>query len=767
MKTPSPRADAGASHRANVPPAAARRPFRSSLAAGAAAGALVGLLLGAADAYQAWQYFRALPEQALTPTAPVRGWDLALGTLGGALLYGPAIALVGALWGALMHPLTARRSAGALRGWLFALLFAAAAAPALFWWTREAIHPGLPALSSERLLVLAGFGAGALCVGAVLGALCAKVPVRAWRVLGVMHVLIWIAGGAYVVSDGRASAERGVINARNGDLPNVLFILVDALRADSLGCYGNSTVATPHIDRLAREGTLFERALVQAPYTWTSFGSFFTGKYPRRHGLLKMMSGQRLEENVTLQQHLKTATRRDGVVLRPEDYSGAAFMTGALSHGSGLADGFDGYVELMKGHPFVDLDSRFSQLRSAFAGPGILFKLRAKQDPDFLANEARRWLEQRQERRFSTFVHLYSTHTPYDPPEPWRGMYVDPQYDGPIDAFYASSRQAIERGAYKPTDADARQILNLYLGGVSQADHHVGILIAELEAQGVLDDTVVIVTSDHGEDFGEGGRWEHNHMYNSNLHVPLIVRWPRAFPAGTRVRATVESIDLFPTLADALKLELPPESTPRDRVDGTSLLPLVRGEVDRVRDFFFAEDSTFVAIQDERTMLVLERFAVRPDGWQIALERKMGRIRMHDLGADPLQRRELFREVVFGAGGADGDSARRLEVRDKVLAEADRLRVALLAWDAHMPIDVEDVVRSARDLETEDAQLAQRAADLARLRAEGVQGADETARRMAALGYTSQMDEYQGELRDLVLERRAAVERAAAESRSP
>lgn len=724
------------------------------LRSGAGAGALVGALLGAADAVQAWNYFRSLPPSAWTETLPIGPLDLVLGALGASLYYGPALALLGALLGLVFTTWLRLRPVASRRAWVFAPLFAGAFGVALFWWTRERFYPGLPVQSTERLLVFGFCALVALCAALAVSFLLARFPAKLWRPVPAVLVLGWIAGGVWIFADSRASAARGTLHDGNRDLPNVLFVMVDALRPDVLGCYGNRDVSTPHMDRLAREGVLFERALVQAPYTWTSFGSFLTGKYPRRHGLLRMLPGERLEQNVTLQRHLKSAKRKDGQTLRADDYAGAAFMTGALSHGSGLLDGFDGYLELMKGHPFVQLDSRFSQLRSVMVGPSVAFKVREKLDTDFLAREAADWMADHGQRRFANFVHLYSTHTPYDPPEPFRSLYVDPNYTGPISAFYASTRQAIERGVYELTPADQQQIFHLYLGGVSQADHHLGLLLAELERQGVLDDTIVIVTSDHGEDFGEGGRWEHNHMYNSNLHVPLLVRWPKAFPAGTRVSATVESIDLFPTLMDAMGLELPPVAGPRDIVDGVSLLPLVRGEVDRVRDFFYAEDSTYVAVQDERSMLVLERFAVRPDGWALALEHRTGRIRLHDLQADPLQRRELFQGIVFGEAASAAEGARQSELRQKVLAEADRLREALLAWNEHMPIDVEQVERSDRDLETERAARAKMDQDARELRRAGVTDEREMRERLAQLGYTQEMMEYQGDLRELVLEHR-------------
>jgi arylsulfatase A-like enzyme len=442
---------------------------------------------------------------------------------------------------------------------------------------------------------------------------------------------------------------------------------------------------------------------------------------------------------VTLAQLLKTAEREDGERLHEESYAGGAFMTGALSHGSGLAQGFDTYAEIMMGHPRVDLESRWSIFRARLALPSLAFKLAAKRNPDYLIDTARDWIEEHAKRRFFAFVHLYSTHTPYDPPEPYRSAYVDPGYDGPIQSFYADTRRAIERGEYVPDDADKRQVYDLYLGGVALADHHIGLVMEDLERLGIGDDTLVIVTSDHGEDFGEGGRWEHSHMYRSNLHVPLVMRWPGGLPAGRRIPAAVESVDIVPTLADLFGLRFPEARSPRDEVDGRSLVPLIEGDAEVIKPFTFAEDATFVSISDERYMLALERYAVKPDGWQIALDERRGQVRFHDLERDPLQSRDLFRDIVRGDPARVSESA-----REQVLAQVNRLRAALLAWNADMPIDVEDVVLSDRDLENE------------RLRAQQDPDYERQMANLQSLGYTETGDRtsYVGDLAERVRELR-------------
>jgi arylsulfatase A-like enzyme len=695
----------------------------------------VALVVGLLDAGRVLFELRSLPARAHTAETPLKLATWLPCAAAAVALYSVYLAPVGLLFGVL-----GGRRGGFLGTWAAA---AGCAAGLGFWWTREQLFPGLPISDPRRLGLLAGLVAAAALATWPLARAIAM-PGRA-RWLALPALLVALAGAFQAYGEGRRVAARGVLNPRNRDLPNVLFVVVDALRADRLGCYGNGLGASPVLDDLAQGGVLFEDARVQAPYTWTSFGSWFTGKYPRRHGLLKMAPGVALEPSFTLPQLFKAATRSAGTPLESQDSVAGAFMTGALSHGSGFSQGFDSYVELMMGHPRVDLDSAWSILRARLTLPSVLFKLDAKRDPDALVHRASAFLRENRERRFFAFVHLYSTHTPYDPPEPFRSRFVDPAYDGPIRRFDADIRRVIERGEFTPSPEDVRQIEDLYMGGVAQADHQIGLLLGELEALGLRDQTLVVITSDHGEDLGESGRYEHNHMYRSNLHVPLLLSWPEGqqrlgIAAGRRVAEMVQSVDLLPTLAELAGLSPPAARGPREEIDGRGLVALMQGQGGAPHRYAFAEDSTHVAIDDDRFMLVLDRYAVRPDGWQIALEEQLGTVRLHDLQSDPLQRRDLF-ELAYRGERPD------LELRRAIAGELERLRAALLAWDAGMPIGVEEVVQSDRDLESEDNRRA-------------LGGDAETQRQaLERLGYLGEQDRgsYSGELRQRVLEKRAGA----------
>ncbi len=716
---------------------------RSALLAVVLSGTAAAFLAGLADAIHAFWRFSQIRPDWRGPSHPEGAVDLLFGAAGATTLMLP-IALAGALLGMLIAkgaPVQATRSVMvgfAALGALFPLVFLL-----VFDGTREQIFPGLPATDARRLVATAGVGLACLAgsMGLALGL------VRAPRVLlaglAFLGGIAAIGGLAYRQTEAAQVQARGEITNNNRELPNVVLFVIDALRADALGCYGNAIVKTPHIDGIAERGVLFEQALTQAPYTLTSFGSLFTGKYPRRHGLMKMAPGVRMEDNLTFAELLKSAELSTGDQLDEYAYASGAFLTGAMSHGSGLAEGFDSYSEVMMGHPRVDLDSRWSIFRSKLALPRLLEKVRAKRNPDHLIDTARGFIAENRDRRFCALVHLYSTHTPYNPPEPYRSQYVHPDYDGPISMFDAAARRAIERGEYLPEDQDILQVLHLYQGGVALADHHVGLIVDDLRRLGLLENTLIAVTSDHGEDFGEGGRWEHSHMYRSNLHVPLVMSWPKGIPKGVRVTGDVESVDFLPTLADYLDLQIPVSHGPRDAIDGQSLRPLMEGE-GALKPYTFAEDATFVSICDGRYMLVMERYAIAEDGWQLVLDEQIGQVRFHDLETDPLQRRDLFEAIIRGPDDVSE------ETRSRVMGEVERLRSAWLAWNEHQPISVESVVQSDRDLENAVVQALQNSG-----------GAAEVA-ILQALGYLDAGDRttYSGQLRDRLAELRGEAEPA-------
>lgn len=660
-----------------------------SARAGLLAAALSGLVLGLVDAGFATSALLALPTGGGSTRVGLGvGSALACGA-GTVLQYSIVFALLLVVLGVLLHPLIARLDLAGRYLVLLALGLGAGFTAELYWRTRDVLFYGKSALSPERLAV----AGGALVVGLALGFVAARGLARLSRRVQVAFsaacALAWLVGGVWLAMQESGSSARGAKNDRNADLPNVLLVVVDALRQDELGCYGNTRVKTPNFDRLAERGVLFENAFVQAPFTWTSFGSLLTGKYPRRHGMLRMKPGYQLRAQATLPWHLKHATRLDGRALQPDDYVTASFHTGTLQEGTGLLRGFDLVFEETAGHELQDLASPWSQFRAELLLWIFKNRIEKRFDSGLVAKEARRWIAEQRGKRFMAMVHLYSTHTPYDPPQEFARMYRDPAYTGPVKAFYAEHRYAIESGKYTPTAADVQAIRDLYSAGVSQADALVGDLVRELERAGELANTLVIVTADHGESLGEDGLWEHNHMVRRELRVPLLIAWPTKLPAGKRVAALTDEIDVFPTVCDLAGLTLPKAEDEYAKLDGASLLPLVRGEKDALRRFSFAENGVRLSIQDLGAKLDVPRSVVLQKDAQAARAELEKTLRTKETAP---------RYVEYA-------NPRVLDEVD-VLAEKKERALALLdelfAWSTSMPIPAEMVRASGRDEETHE-----------------------------------------------------------------
>ena len=285
---------------------------------------------------------------------------------------------------------------------------------------------------------------------------------------------------------------------------NVLIVTIDTLRADRVGVYGATTVGTPNIDRLAREGAWAPQADVHAPLTRPSHVSLFTGLYPAEHGIRDNVSPP-LGDGVPL---LASLFERQG-------FATAAFIASSvLDRQSGLARGFGVYSD------------RFDAGADQRTG-------------DVVAAEAIAWLKElAASKQFFAWVHLYDPHAPYNPPEPYAGRYAARPYDGEV----------------------------------AWCDELVGRLVAALRETGMLESTLMIVTSDHGEALGDHGEDVHGYfVYEATLRVPLVVRGPGIKPGG-RLGSLVRTVDLFPTILDMTGLGAATQPS-----SGRSLAPALRG----------------------------------------------------------------------------------------------------------------------------------------------------------------------------------------------
>jgi choline-sulfatase len=297
---------------------------------------------------------------------------------------------------------------------------------------------------------------------------------------------------------------------RPSDL-NLLLVTLDTTRADRLGAYGFAAAETPNLDRIAREGVLFEHAVAPAPLTLPAHSSLFTSKLPPAHGV-RDNGGFFLDERETTM-----AERLRGRGFRTGGFVGAY----VLDHKWGVAQGFDKYFDNF------DLSKYRSVSLSSVERPG-----------NEVADRALEWLNSVGSSKFFAWVHFYDAHSPYDPPEPYKSRFANRPYAGEI-AF---------------------------------VDSQVGRLLAWLDGRRLLEKTIVVVIGDHGESLGDHGESTHGFfVYESVLHVPLIIRAPYDSMPGGKVSTVVRSVDVLPTVLDLVGL---PSS---DTFQGQSLAPLMTG----------------------------------------------------------------------------------------------------------------------------------------------------------------------------------------------
>ncbi len=289
------------------------------------------------------------------------------------------------------------------------------------------------------------------------------------------------------------------------DLPNVVLVVLDTLRADRLGCYGHERAQTPNLDALAERGVRFADASSVATWTLPSHASMFTSTYPSQHGLWK---DQRLSEDaVTIAE-----------VLSDRGYHTAAFAeSGFVTSAYGFARGFDGFD---------------SQMRDC----SETFEL------------ARRWIDDTREPFFA-FVQTYQVHSPYDPPQPFRERLVRP-YSGELPERLEVTDYGWTSGTAPPSPEDVRYISDLYDAEVSYLDAQLGEFLSHLEERGYGRKTLFVITSDHGEEFFEHGSVSHGmSLYEEQLAVPLIVYQAGRFEGGHVAEHPVHLLDLAPTIA--------------------------------------------------------------------------------------------------------------------------------------------------------------------------------------------------------------------------
>ena len=393
------------------------------------------------------------------------------------------------------------------------------------------------------------------------------------------------------------------------DAPNVILISIDSLRADHLGCYGYERDTSPNLDRLAAEGTLFEQPIASSSWTLPTHMAMLTSMYDSVHQVRSRKRRYVLSHPLLAE------------VLQEAGYDTAGFYAGALLHpGFGFDSGFDDYVNCTSYSWAADLgleefgerrDETREAARTDITSPRIHEKVTGWLDG---------WLAREEKERFFLFIHYWDVHYDYIPPAPYDTMF-DPEYDGSFDFSDFEHNEAIEPNMSK---RDLQHLIALYDGEIRWTDEWIGKLFAYLAGKGIYDETLIIVTADHGEEFFDHGMKGHRkNLHDETVRVPLIVRWPGRVAAGRRVATQVRSIDIYPTIVSSAGLDVP------GRALGRSLLGAMAEEAEPLEPA-----PALIDLKKSRQ----HHRALRTEGWKLIDIVTDDERSFYDLAEDPGER---------------------------------------------------------------------------------------------------------------------------------
>ena len=309
--------------------------------------------------------------------------------------------------------------------------------------------------------------------------------------------------------------------------PNILFITFDTTRENELSPYvENGKLQTPHIQKLANEGVLFENVYAQAPQTLPNHASIFTGLYTITHNVLS--NGQKLDERaLTLAEILKRYNYKTGAIV----------SAAPLMKVFNLDQGFDHYDDDFSAPDLLHGIKGFLRFFSANK-----INVQSERKAHETAQLAVRWINRasKQKKPFFLWVHFFDPHKPYD----YRPNFERPGLiEDPVDLVNRSAMQVA------------------YSNEIQFADHNMGKILAALETLGIAERTLTVFTTDHGESLGEHGYLGHRqHVYENIIRVPLIIRWPQFLPSARRIAVPAMSIDIVPTLLSLLEIPYLPDS---------------------------------------------------------------------------------------------------------------------------------------------------------------------------------------------------------------
>jgi arylsulfatase A-like enzyme len=402
---------------------------------------------------------------------------------------------------------------------------------------------------------------------------------------------------------------------------NVLVIVLDAAGARHFGSYGRGRPTTPEIDRVAAEGVLFERAYTPAVFTRSAMASVWTSQLPDSH-----------HADVSYDEKLPAHVPTLG-----EAVSGAGIATAAFVGNNMAGDVFG-------------LDRGFAEF------------FRVSHRAELIRETLDAWFTRNRDRRFMAYIHFREPHFPFDPRPPYDTRFGP---DAPLPASVKTDSRWLDRvnaREHRPTQEEIEHLERLYEGNLASVDEEIGRLRRRLEALGLWERTVVVITADHGEAMYEHGFVGHNEqVYEESVRVPLVIRFPAGtIPGGRRVTSLASLIDVAPTVADVFGM--PAARTPS--FHGRSLLPAAAGAPDSRRGVL------------ARTVGSTPRYAWIGERYKCQVNMRDGEEQLHDLLRDPGERDDILaRDPVRAALCRQQLFDRLLELPGRAVASASGWKV--------------------------------------------------------------------------------------------
>jgi arylsulfatase A-like enzyme len=388
--------------------------------------------------------------------------------------------------------------------------------------------------------------------------------------------------------------------------PNLIFLLVDALRPDHLGCYGYSKPTSPFMDALSRRGVLFERCYSQGNYTRMSVPSFFASIYPLSHGV-------RRREEACSEEFVMLAE-----VLKNHGYSTAAWMPNpSLQLVYNFFYGFDDYFDtnVLMPRPVIPRSRSRSEMYETASQIN-------RMTLDWLKKNAGR------EEPFFVYLHYRDVHGPYVPPPPYNEMFYDSSQ--PVRPMPEGALKNFDYLKLENDRNDVNYYIAQYDGEIRYTDDQMKIFFEELEKGRFLENTLVVLSADHGESLGEHDIFNHGRaLREEQVHVPLVLIFPDAAHVGKRVETMVELVDLLPTFLDYMDIPLFPQ------VQGRSMRPLLEGDAHE-----WGKQAVFLQGSDE--------IAVRRENWKLVVNLLDGKRTLYHLGLDPQEGANLLETPLPG-----------------------------------------------------------------------------------------------------------------------